>query len=555
MNTSENSPKVAFFMPCYNHKNYIAEAMQSILNQTYSNWELYVADDGSTDGTKEVIKSFRDRRIHFYDFEKNTSFIGAFMFIQKEMEKGDFQYVNSMASDDMIECDKLEKQVAFMLEHPEYKACFTWDRLLIEKEDEEFPRDYSHLSNQSRYDWVRRFLERGNVMNACSCLMDRDVFFELGGMNVYFRSLGDFRLWFMAASKYPIYLMKEELTIYRRHDSNISIPSTEQVLGTVNEWSRIEYELVSNIDAEAFHRSFYPHLLYKRIHDEGELLAGKFYLLLSMGRARSEQAALWFFFDHVQDQAFLEALHDRFFFDYNEYVSFVRNSGLIFLINESTGENHLPRTNKKVYNSMVLMQRLISHKGAEKIDIADIRYSILSTLYDLTEKVQNGNETYVHFRDYLFRKRDEYLRDKNPKVLYLIANTSDYLTSENGRAQMEQQIQKGAELYVSFIGKMDILDEEETEQQLSKEFVERGIHRIDLWDEKNQSLLFGDEVLEEVTEVCFVDSFMDEYETLEMANGYSLGCRLTAVMTQDCYDRLLHGWEKYLGLLDCIWMK
>ena len=89
MNTSENSPKVAFFMPCYNHKNYIAEAMQSILNQTYSNWELYVADDGSTDGTKEVIKSFRDRRIHFYDFEKNTSFIGAFMFIQKEMEKGE----------------------------------------------------------------------------------------------------------------------------------------------------------------------------------------------------------------------------------------------------------------------------------------------------------------------------------------------------------------------------------------------------------------------------------------------------------------------------------
>ncbi len=542
-------------MPCYNHRTYIAEAMESILNQTYTNWELYVANDGSTDGTGEIIESYRDDRIHFYNFEKNTSFIGAFMYIQKEMEKGDFQYVNSMASDDAIEPEKIEKQVAFLQNHPEYKACFTWDRLLIEDGSEEYPEGYSHLPNQSRYDWVRRFFTRGNAMNACSCLMDRDLFYELGMMNVYFRSLGDFRLWFLAAAKRPIYLMKEELTIYRRHETNISIPTTEQVLGTANEWSRIEYELIRELDTEDFSRSFYPYLLYKHKLNRTELVAAKFYLLLSMGRSRSEQAAIWFFYDHVTNQEFLDALHNEFFFEHREFVSMIRNSGMVFLINESTGKEYLPRENKISYNSVLLMQRLIDHKGAENIDVSDCRYSVLTTLYDLTEKVQNGNETYIHFRDFLFRKRDEHIEGKKPKVLYLVANESEYKPWEKNGEYFDHYIRQEAEMYVAFIRPMDVLDAEKKELQTGEDYAQRGVIPINLWDDKNQSYLFGDEVLEGLTEISFIDCFDEAYEVLNMSCGYALSAKLTAVMDRPCYDRLLHGNEKYLGILDCIWMK
>ncbi len=548
-------PKVAFYMPCYNHRAYITEAMDSIINQTYTNWELFVVNDGSTDGTKEVIESYQDDRIHFYNFEKNTAFIGAFMHIQHEMKKGDFQYVNSMASDDAIESDKLEKQINFLLNHPEYKACFTWDKLLIEDGGENYPEGYSHLPNKSRYDWIRRFLIQGNAMNACSCLMDRDLFFELGMMNVYFRSLGDFRLWFLTAVKYPIYLMKEQLTIYRRHETNISIPTTEQVLGTVNEWSRIEYDLIRDIDDNTFRRSFYPHLLYKRSNNRGEVLAEKFFLLLSMGRSRSEQAAIWFFYDHVSDQDFLDAVHNRFYIDHREFVSIIRNSGMAFLINESTGKNYLPREQKISYNIVLLMQRLIDKIGAENIDVSDCRYSVLTTLYDLTEKIQNGNDTYIHFREFLFRKRDEYLEGKKPRVLYLVANTSNYKPWEQNAQHYEWYISQRAELYVSFIRPMDILEAEKETMRNGEEFIANGFQKIDLWDQENQGLLFGDEVLEGLTEICFVDCLEESYETLEMSCGYALSGKLTAVMDRKCYENLLQGNEKYLGLLDCIWMK
>ena len=64
--------KVAVFMCCYNSEKFVAEAIETILNQTYSNWELWVANDGSTDSSAEIISSYKDDRIHFYNFKENT---------------------------------------------------------------------------------------------------------------------------------------------------------------------------------------------------------------------------------------------------------------------------------------------------------------------------------------------------------------------------------------------------------------------------------------------------------------------------------------------------
>ena len=60
--------KVAIHMCCYNHGRFVAEAIDSILEQTYTNWELWMANDGSTDDSAEIMASYESDRIHFYNF-------------------------------------------------------------------------------------------------------------------------------------------------------------------------------------------------------------------------------------------------------------------------------------------------------------------------------------------------------------------------------------------------------------------------------------------------------------------------------------------------------
>src|SRR4051794_9639418 len=74
-NYIQNMPAISVLMPAYNSGKYVGEAIQSILNQTYSNFELFIIDDGSKDNTKEVISNFKDDRIKFFQNEENLGLI------------------------------------------------------------------------------------------------------------------------------------------------------------------------------------------------------------------------------------------------------------------------------------------------------------------------------------------------------------------------------------------------------------------------------------------------------------------------------------------------
>lgn len=115
-----------------------------------------------------------------------------------------------MASDDMWREDKLEKQICFLTEHPEYKACFTWDKIIFSAERNEYRgnKDYSHKENASRFDWLYYFFCVGNCINCNSMFMEKEVFFEIGGVNNYYLQLADYRAWMKLAERYPFYLMK-----------------------------------------------------------------------------------------------------------------------------------------------------------------------------------------------------------------------------------------------------------------------------------------------------------------------------------------------------------
>ncbi len=107
-----NKGLVSIIMPSWNTGKYIAESIQCVIDQTYSNWELLIVDDCSTDNTDEIVAPFlQDQRIKYYKNEKNS---GAALTRNRAMREAEGEWIAFLDSDDLWMPDKLEKQLNFM---------------------------------------------------------------------------------------------------------------------------------------------------------------------------------------------------------------------------------------------------------------------------------------------------------------------------------------------------------------------------------------------------------------------------------------------------------
>ena len=111
----QEQPLVSVIMPAYNAEKYIAEAIQSVISQTYTNWELFVLDDCSTDSTAEIAESFAnaDSRIHLI---RNPQNIGVARTRNRGFDLANGEWIALLDSDDVWHSDKLEQQLAIAKE-------------------------------------------------------------------------------------------------------------------------------------------------------------------------------------------------------------------------------------------------------------------------------------------------------------------------------------------------------------------------------------------------------------------------------------------------------
>lgn len=120
---------VSVIMPSWNTSNFIAESIQSVIDQTYENWELIIVDDCSTDNTDEVVAKFTDKRIRYFKNEKNS---GAALSRNRALREARGEWIAFLDSDDLWNPDKLEHQINFMNKHG-----YTLSYTEYEKIDEE----------------------------------------------------------------------------------------------------------------------------------------------------------------------------------------------------------------------------------------------------------------------------------------------------------------------------------------------------------------------------------------------------------------------------------
>ena len=235
-------PKVTLLLTSYNHEEFIAYSIESILNQTYTDFELYIVDDCSMDNSWEVIQKYNDPRIIAIHHEKNM-----FGCSNREFYKNfKGQYFAMAHCDDLWELDKLEKQVKYLDEHPEAGACFSWVQLIDDYGNNYDNPDHPYSKvfleeNMNRFEWLNHFFYNGNRLCHPSSLirlniqMNENLF--PGGLG----ALPDFYRWIKLCLKHEIYVYPERLTKFRIHvdESNMSGQTPTNRIRVHNEFYQI----------------------------------------------------------------------------------------------------------------------------------------------------------------------------------------------------------------------------------------------------------------------------------------------------------------------------
>ena len=118
---------ITVLMPVYNAEKYLADAIGSILNQSFENFELLIINDGSTDGSEKIILSYSDQRIRYVKNEKNIKLIAT---LNKGIEISKGKYIARMDADDVSSPNRLQVQFDFMESNPSVALCGSWFELI-----------------------------------------------------------------------------------------------------------------------------------------------------------------------------------------------------------------------------------------------------------------------------------------------------------------------------------------------------------------------------------------------------------------------------------------
>ncbi len=206
-------PKISVLMPAYNAEKYITEAIESILGQTFDDFEFIIINDCSEDRTEEIVLSYDDPRIVYLKNEQN---LGVAVTLNKGLALAKGEYIARMDADDISLPDRLAKQEAYLTTHD--------DIAVLGCGIERF--------NANEKLGIRRFATDAEQMAidmlfACglahpSAMMRTNVVKGLGGYDEDFNGLEDYELWCRVQDKHKITTLPDVLLRYRIHSSQVT---------------------------------------------------------------------------------------------------------------------------------------------------------------------------------------------------------------------------------------------------------------------------------------------------------------------------------------------
>ena len=225
---SESKPLVSIIMNCHNGGKFLEQSVNSIISQTYKNWELIFWDNDSKDDSKKIITKFPDKRIKYFKSKKfNRLYKSRNLAIQNA--KGDF--ISFLDTDDLWQKDKLEKQINFFSKNKDYEIVYSNYNIYDESKKKRFIKFKKVLPSGMVF---KQLLRNYTVGIVTICL--RSNLFKDNSFNDNFDIIGDFDLFLKFSENKKIGYMHDILAEYRLHKSNLSKKKIDEHVIELQTW-------------------------------------------------------------------------------------------------------------------------------------------------------------------------------------------------------------------------------------------------------------------------------------------------------------------------------
>jgi glycosyltransferase involved in cell wall biosynthesis len=228
-------PQVTIIMPVYNGEMYLREAIDSILDQTLADFEFLILNDGSSDHSADIVRSYDDPRIRLLENEAN---LGVVQTLNRGLDLASGTFIARMDCDDRSLPNRLARQVAFLNDHPEVGICGTW---------------MEGIGTRAGYIWryptdperIRCCLLFESALAHPSVMMRRDLLerFELRYSMAY-QHAEDYGLWVQAARHFALANIPEIVVQYRKHAQQTGLKQQKGLLAAT---TRIRLEQLDRL--------------------------------------------------------------------------------------------------------------------------------------------------------------------------------------------------------------------------------------------------------------------------------------------------------------------
>ncbi|MFP4098957.1 MAG: glycosyltransferase family 2 protein [Alphaproteobacteria bacterium] len=214
-------PDISVLMSVYNGERFLKQAIESILAQSFSNFEFIIINDGSTDQSGEMIKSYeeKDRRIVFID-QDNQGLIAA---LNTGIDVANADLIARMDADDIAHPERLAKQYAYMQEHQNTLALGSAVNVIDDQGIEKL-----HVTYPVKEDVKHYLINQGSPLAHPATMFRKVAVQSLGGYRKAYKHAEDYDLWLRLSKQGDIDNLNEPLLQYREHDQKISVQNAYQ---------------------------------------------------------------------------------------------------------------------------------------------------------------------------------------------------------------------------------------------------------------------------------------------------------------------------------------
>ncbi len=220
---------VSIILNCYNGEKYLQQALNSIEKQSYKNWELIFWDNRSTDNSKNILKSFKNKKFKYYYSKKHTSLYEARNLAIKKCRG---KFISFIDADDLWERNKLKKQVELFLRNK--RVSLIYSNLWIQNENLKKRKLYwkKDLPSGSIY----KKIIKEYCIGIITVMIKRNILPNKNTFNSKYSIIGDFDLFIRLAKKNKFMAVQAPLATYRIHGDNLSLKNRMKEIDELKHW-------------------------------------------------------------------------------------------------------------------------------------------------------------------------------------------------------------------------------------------------------------------------------------------------------------------------------